>query len=283
MNKIFFVILVVILLQPTYASVDYNKIDTDRKACYKVMTSQCFYDLMNKYSSADKRTKNFLRYDYAVGLMAEQNYAKARENFKSVLFHETNDKHLIQLANNKIKELNEINRKIITANNLDSGDYFNKNTKKSLWLNHYNIKIYIASNVGKENIIKSAFRVWDEKMFKTINFSYVDSADDADIIIKFVDSLSGNAAGITKYSEVIQNNNKNYLKKINVEIALNNPSGGKYTDSNLMGIILHEIGHALGINYHSDNQNDIMYYSTESYKNGSISRRDIRTLEMIYR
>jgi predicted Zn-dependent protease len=162
-------------------------------------------------------------------------------------------------------------------------DYFDKTKIKARWQNPSNIKVYIASNVGKEVIFKKAFATWDDKLYKSINFSYVTEENKADIVIKFVDALSGNKAGVTEYPQIWNLGSKEYLKKVVVKVALQNPQGGKYTDTNLLAIALHEIGHALGISYHSDNLNDIMYYSTETYKNGSISKRDVNTVQRIYR
>ena len=276
-------LLAIFLFQFAFAAVDYEQLKAQRAECYKIQTSACFLKLYNQYSLAASGWRNILYFDYAQMLLAEKDYAKAQEAFKTVLRKENNNKELISATQKKLNEINELYEKISTANNLDAGDYFDKTKEKLIWQNPYNIKVYIASSTGKEDILKRAFGIWDDKLYKSINFSYVSEENKADIIIKYVDTLSGSQAGITKYSQVWNAGNKKYLKKVNVEIALKNPNGGSYTDTNLLAIALHEIAHALGINYHSDNLNDILYYSTETYKNGSVSRRDVNTVQRLYR
>ena len=278
-----FLLIFLLICQCVFAKVDYNQLQNDRKYCYQIKTSNCFLTLINNYSTVTREWKNILRYDAGLGYMWEENYPKAKEYFNSVLFHESNNQQLRKLAQQRLNEISEIYRKIARANNLDAGDYYDKNGDNLVWQKPYNIRVYIASNTGKESILKRAFSVWDDRMMKTVNFTYVDNDNDADIIIKFVNSLDGTKAGVTKYSSVAIAGNKKYLKKVNIEVSLRNPYGGKYTDTNLLSTALHEIAHGLGITYHSDNKNDILYYSVESYKNNSISRRDVNTIQQLYR
>ena len=95
--------------------------------------------------------------------------------------------------------------------------------------------------------------------------------------------IDKNTVGITKYTELKLVNGKRYFSHVDIEVSLTNYNGGEFTDKNLQAIALHEIGHALGITYHSDNLNDIMYKSTDSYKNTTISKRDLNTLKETYR
>lgn len=282
MKKIL-LLLFVLFLQNTYAALDYNQLNTDVSYCDKIKTSQCFLNLVNKYTMANSYTRNVLYYYYASALMLEKEYGKAKDAFKTVLFREKNNKELIKLANQNIAKINEIYNEMANANNIDTGNYYDSNKEYYYWQNPYNIKVFISSNTGKEEIFKKAFSLWDERLFKSVNFSYVNDANKADIIIKYVDSIGSNKAGVTYFSQVYQIGKKTYMKKINIEVALNNPGGGRFTDANLLSTTLHEIGHGLGIRYHSENKNDIMYYNTETYKNGNISRRDVNTVKYIYR
>ena len=62
------------------------------------------------------------------------------------------------------------------------------------------------------------------------------------------------------------------------------PMNRKYTKDELYSIILHEIGHAIGLSGHSKSKGDIMFFSTATYLNGEgiISNRDKNTVKKIY-
>ena len=274
---------VLMLFSFSFAAVDYDQLKKDRDYCYKIRTSACSLKLINKYPLATRQWKNILKYDYGVNLLAEENYTEARNAFKEVLFYEKNNKQLIEMSQKKVNEIDTKLNTIAQANTQDYGNYFNKNETNMKWRNPENIKVFIASKKGKEYVFKKAFTIWDEKLGSLINFTYVPKEENANIVIKFVDSLSDNKAGLTRFNTVYSSNGVNYMDRVTVEIAMPNPYGGTYTDTNLLSIALHEIEHALGIPYHSDSKNDILYYSSESYKNGSISKRDINTIKQLYR
>jgi hypothetical protein len=266
----------------SFANINYEELKSERDYCYQIKTSQCFAKLIDKYALATREMKNILYYDYGCALMVEENYTKAQDTFKTVLFKEKNNKQLIKSTQEKLSKINEINQKMQTARNLDAGNYLDKSQEKIVWQKPYSIKVYVASNTGKEYILKRALSIWDKELYSIVNFTYVNKEEDADMILKLVSSLDEDKAGVTKTSYVIINGKK-YLHKANVEVALKTPVGGNFTDINLLSIALHEIGHSLGLNYHSGNLNDIMYYSTESYKNSSLSRRDVNTIRELYK
>ena len=65
-------------------------------------------------------------------------------------------------------------------------------------------------------------------------------------------------------------------------VAKHSSDGWKFTDVQLNKIAMHEIGHAIGILGHSDNINDIMYYSTASQRQSTLSSKDVDTVKKIY-
>ena len=75
---------------------------------------------------------------------------------------------------------------------------------------------------------------------------------------------------------------RTYLGNAQVLVGKHSPDGGKFTDVQLNKIALHEIGHAIGILGHSENINDIMYYSTEMQRQSTLSIKDIETARKIY-
>ena len=79
----------------------------------------------------------------------------------------------------------------------------------------------------------------------------------------------------TSYKFYLKQNPATIAHKMKLEISPN------YADISLLATIRHELGHALGIWGHSENQNDALYFSQVSDPPG-ISVRDINTLKKIY-
>ena len=281
MKKIFTVFgIILFFCNLVYAEVNYQAFDKDRKACYSNLSSNCFYKLIYRYSS-DKRYSNILKYDYGVALMNEKEYIKAKNAFQNVVANEKENQKLIDLSRKNIKEINEHQKDIFKANSKDTGNYY-KSNQSAKWKNPKGIKVYVSGRTGKEYILKRAFRTWVVRSNYAVDVVFVNNPKSADIKCSFVDTVSKTQAGVTKTEYIKSSDGKTYITKAEVKVGLLNPYGGKYTDKNLESIALHEAGHALGISYHSDNINDIMYYSTESYKNGYLSRRDVNTLKTLY-
>ena len=263
-----------------YAEVDYQNFVKDRKACYANASSKCFYKLINRYSS-DSRYSNVLKYDYGVALMNEKEYIKAKNAFQNIVANEKQNTKLIELAKQGIKDINERQKDVFKANSKDTGNFYDANQSRK-WKNPKKIKVCVLGRTGKEYILKRAFRTWVIRSNYAVDVTFVDDPKTADIKCYFVNTVSKTQAGITSSKFAKSPDGKIYMIQAEVKVGLLNPYGGKYTDKNLESIALHEAGHALGISNHSDNINDIMYYSTESYKNGYLSRRDVNTLKALY-
>lgn len=150
----------------------------------------------------------------------------------------------------------------------------------AVWINPKKVKVYIEPE-NKSEIIKRAFKIWDDALRSDLNFVYVKDREKADITAKYVEKLDGSRVGITSSTHV-EIQGKYYLSKTHVQIARKDPIGFTNTDAELLKTTLHEIGHAIGVLGHSSSMNDIMYYSTASTKNTSPSLRDIDTVQKIY-
>ena len=151
----------------------------------------------------------------------------------------------------------------------------------AIWINPKKIKVYINDNSNKTSILTRAFDIWDDALRSNLNFVYVNSEQDADITIQYVDSLTKNQVGVAKtgYAQI---QGKIYLTKVHVSISKTDPIVFIRNDAQLLKTTLHEIGHAIGIIGHSSNSSDIMYYSTASTKNSSPSLKDIETVNKLY-
>lgn len=160
------------------------------------------------------------------------------------------------------------------------------------------IKVYIPANGAQSQKMKAAFQEWQNKTYSAVWFTYLNDSqkDNADIRVYFTDMVHCgqiNAVGCThSYKD-----SNGFYKKVDIEIGrryqvqLEGDDGTKvtktYTIDNgaLYGIMLHEIGHALGIEEHSRDVNSVMFQST-MYNHGvaqSLTKDDLNLLYKTYR
>ncbi len=148
------------------------------------------------------------------------------------------------------------------------------------WDNPKSIRTYIEPNDKKE-LMKQAFARWSQATDDKIVFRYVSSPDDAQITVEFVKDASKTskmerAAGVT-YPRTIGNR----LVSAKIQIADNAPNGAAFRKDAVYRIMVHEIGHAIGIFQHSSDPMSIMYYAKGS-RYQDIKPEDLKVLAKIY-
>ncbi len=163
----------------------------------------------------------------------------------------------------------------------DNRTYYSDIDIPAVWLNPRQIKVYVYPDEMKHFILERSFKAWDSALGSNLNFKYIQKPNEADITIKFVDRLSGSQAGLTK-TKYMQIQGRTYLGHADIYVAKHSSAGWKFNDVQLNKIAMHEIGHAIGILGHSENINDIMYYSTESQRQSTLSTKDVDTVKKIY-
>lgn len=127
--------------------------------------------------------------------------------------------------------------------------------------------------------VKRAFQTWQSSMDNRIRFIFVPNPTDADILVQWQDQFSSHGVvGQNPFSSVGTS-----IIKSDVILALQDGNGGTLEPENIYAITLHEVGHALGLQGHSDDANDIMYfmYSYSNY-HGTLTERDITTMKLLY-
>lgn len=230
------------------------------------------------YSSllSNDKTNPSLRLGYAKSLYGLKKYSQAKEQFKQIINDYPNLKisktaqYYLDLTISKLGEI-KVSKK------QDSGSYVNDIIPKR-WFN-MPIKVYIQS-CNYKSTVKRAFIEWQSKTEQTVYFEFIDNPENADITVSFQKDISMHssppAVGVTKYSWVGR-----YLKAAKIYIKTTTKTGVVQTPFQVYEVCLHEIGHALGIHGHSKNQYDVMYPTTDCYRN-KLSNKDINTIKEIY-
>lgn len=162
---------------------------------------------------------------------------------------------------------------------------------KSFWTQwHMPLKVYIDPDLSDvdsyspnyDTLLKQAFSDWSKASNEKITFHFVNSKDDCDIDCKWVgvpeqlgsgsedghcDSLS--AAGAMAHASIT--------------ILCASRDAFPMTENNILNTCRHEVGHALGIGWHSANPQDVMYFSSSiADQEKTISPRDAATLSRLY-
>ena len=272
--KIFFKFILMIMLLGGFCYAN-NSVAEKIKTCIYTYDNSCFENLLKQYPN-----DIYVKYYYAHNLYITKRYGEARIILNQIV--NSPNANISSKARTLLNKINNQISKINSANRMDSGNYYDELKDTSQWQKPYNIKVCILGSTGKENILKKAFKTWDDSLHKMVNFSYVKEEKDADITAQFIEQLDGQKAGVTAFKRY-KLGSKFYFRKCNIYIALKNHMGGLVDNTTLLTTTLHEIGHAIGITSHSDNIADIMYYSTSTLQYGKISKRDVNTVQKIYR
>lgn len=142
----------------------------------------------------------------------------------------------------------------------------------AIW-NKRSFNVYIVTN-PKSYIMKKAFGRWQSATNKFVQFNFVDNPQQADITCLYVEKLEGLAVGLNQNSTLGD-------KIVDSKVYLANKTlyNRILTDDEYYRIMLHEIGHALGLP-HSKNLNSIMRESTNEITNINID--DIKELKKLY-
>lgn len=162
------------------------------------------------------------------------------------------------------------------------------------------IKVYIPTKHEYTSLMKKAFNEWESASKGKVKFLYVSSPRQAQDIVVFNDMFSGSELGMTtakqmaicispqvkrvngETQEYCPPNSLSYINVTIITIAAKNPySYEKMNNQDIYLVMLHEIGHSLGLN-HTNNPNDLMYPTKEKRGAKGITQNDIKALYDVY-
>jgi hypothetical protein len=151
------------------------------------------------------------------------------------------------------------------------------------------IKVYIdAEHTTKdpdqlEEMVIAGLDNWRQASNNLVDFEIVSDPKDAQILCSFHDQTPAFFSPV-ELARTKRNSDDTIITKSQI-FFLTQKDGRPIESSVLRFNCLHEIGHALGLDGHSDNPEDIMYFSNngdEISKGLVISKRDIATLKRLY-
>ena len=121
------------------------------------------------------------------------------------------------------------------------------------------VYVYIPSCGNYSKLMYKAFLAWQEKSDGLVRFKFVSRKSSANIEVHFVNKVENCNSEFAVGCERTQTRHGQYYKS-DIEIALKKrDSDNVYRPiKNIYGVMLHEIGHAIGLD-HSNNPDSIMY------------------------
>lgn len=147
------------------------------------------------------------------------------------------------------------------------------------WRNPKRINVYIPQH-QRTLMMKHSLEEWTRKTNKKIIFYYVDYPSRADIEIQFVDKI-GNVAGADRAIGVTQTKYAGrYFIKSTIQIAMRSPENRKLGDDAVYTVMLHEVGHAIGLLEHSPDKLSIMHPTEDDRQ--EIAKSDLERLKKLY-
>lgn len=142
-----------------------------------------------------------------------------------------------------------------------------------------NLSVCIVGNNPRNQMMKKAFNEWQTKTNGAVKFYYTNNRSNANIIVSFVQKLNRNQVGVNRIGVTHSRFRGDSMVFAQIEMAAQGQNFNRVlSETEVYATMLHEIGHALGLE-HNPNKNSIMYYSTTGrYELSEIDIKNFKTL-----
>jgi hypothetical protein len=136
------------------------------------------------------------------------------------------------------------------------------------------------------NYVREAFDRWSTASGNRISWREVKSSSAADIRVEWTNRVTqranGTEAGETNaYTQLNRATGRVIIYGAHMQLLTQLPNRG-FSDAEMEKTILHETGHALGLQGHSPVPTDIMYYSINDQQATDLTARDEATMAHLY-
>ncbi len=263
-------LLFIFITAAAYAVQSYNTCKTYFYQRNFLKANRCAEQLVN-IKSNDLNA----RYLYAMSFLYLKQKDKAYAQFDHIRTVSPGSS-LARQAEKQMAKIQKVHTSSTSAKKNDTGDYLSEINSAKKWAT-MPVRIWVQPSKYTSTVYQ-AFNEWQYVSSGLVKFTKTNSESQAKIKVYFTDTInrSGNdTLGLTRTSS--QGGN---IVSANIQL-LYKYNGKMLSQKEMYPIALHEIGHALGINGHSSNNNDIMFPN-----NGIIgihtSRRDVNTIKAIY-
>lgn len=186
-----------------------------------------------------------------------------------------------------------------TRKSAEEQDYFGElvaHARITHWPNErMPIKVYIPEKNAADGFsdvdtdcIKKCFDEWISLVPKRLSYTLVSSPDDADIVFSQAQKSTdlGLSQTVMAHTVPVCDGPPKWrvgrISKVNIDVVRLDPPVKDLSDSRMPrrhAVFLHEIGHALGLDGHSCNGRDMMFFQNVVL---AMTDRDRRTFQLIY-
>ncbi len=228
------------------------------------------------------------RYYYALSLSRLGLIEEATKQYQTITmsYPHTDEGQSSMVALESLKKYYETKAGEFKLPDADARDYMpyiiiDNNSTIKRW-DKDELNVYIQSSPSR-TIVEKAFNIWEDRANGILKFNFVPAKELADITVAITDRipLINSEEGRINGSISIKYANKNIIHADIIIQDMDTKTQEEFSPDLIYTTSLHMIGHAIGLNTHSENPKDIMYWELGP-ENQTISKADINTLNIIY-